>query len=96
MQSIKLHTEESKGSESSSNAATLFSDGVSVEDSPSELKTVRPQFGERCDCQFVCDSALGEKSDENDVELNGETDDEDMEDGETGFDDGQCAGEEHP
>ena len=30
---------------------------------------------------------LGAKSDENDVELNGEADDEDMEDGETGFHD---------
>ena len=31
-----------------------------------------------------------------DEELNGETDDEDMEDGETEFDDGRCAGEEYP
>ena len=28
---------------------------------------------------------LGAKSDGNDIELNGDTDDEDMEDGETGF-----------
>ena len=40
--------------------------------------------------QRECDSALGAKSDENDVELNGETDDEDFEDGETGFDDGRA------
>ena len=40
--------------------------------------------------QPECDSALGTKSNENDVELNGETDDEDMEDGETGFDDGSA------
>ena len=35
-------------------------------------------------------SALSVKSDGNDTELNGETDDEDMEDGETGFDDGSA------
>ena len=39
---------------------------------------------------------LSATNDENDVELNGETDDEDMEDGEAGFDDGKCAGEEQP
>ena len=33
---------------------------------------------------------LSATNDENDVELNGETDDEDMEDGETGFDDGSA------
>ena len=33
---------------------------------------------------------MGATSGENDVELNGETDDEDMEDGETGFDDGSA------
>ena len=37
-----------------------------------------------------CDSALSVKSDGNDIELNGETDVEDMEDGETGFDDGNA------
>ena len=31
----------------------------------------------------------------NDIELNGETDDEDMEDGETGFDDWECGSENH-
>ena len=39
------------------------------------------------ECQIVCDSALGAKNDGNDIELDGETDDEDMEEGETGFDD---------
>ena len=33
---------------------------------------------------------LSATNDENDVELNGETDDEDMEDGEVGFDDGSA------
>ena len=50
---------------------------------------MRPQCGERCESQPECDSALGAKSDENDVELNGEMDDEDM-DGETVFDDGNA------
>ena len=61
--------------------------GVSVEDRSKGTEAVRPQFGECCEKQSECDSALGAKSDENDVELNGETG-EDMEDGETGFDDG--------
>ena len=43
------------------------------------LRAVRPQ---------LCDSVLNTTSDENNDELNGEKDDEDMEDGETGFDDG--------
>ena len=50
---------------------------------------------ERCGKQRECDSVLSATNDENDVELNGETDDEDMEDGETGFDDGMCTSEEH-
>ena len=37
-----------------------------------------------------CDSVLNTTSGENNDELNGETDDEDMEDGETGFDDGSA------
>ena len=40
--------------------------------------------------QSECDSALCVKSETHDIELNGETDDEDMEDGETGFDDGSA------
>ena len=51
---------------------------------------VRPQLDERCGKQRECDSVLNTKCDENDDELNGETDDEDMEDGETGFDDGSA------
>ena len=53
-----------------------------MEDRSKRTETVRPQFGERCEKQSECDSALSAKKDENDVELNGETDDEDM-DGET-------------
>ena len=59
--------------------------------SPSKrTETVRPLFGGSCEKQPECDSALGAKSDGNDIELNGETDDEDMEDGEMGFDDGSA------
>ena len=58
-----------------------------VEDRCKRTATVRPQFGERCENRRERDGALGATSDENDIELNGETDDEDMEDGETGFDD---------
>ena len=44
---------------------------------------------ECCEKQRECDSVLSATNDENDLELNGETDDEDMEDGEVGFvDDG--------
>ena len=46
---------------------------------------VRPQHDEHCERQFVCDSGLNGKSVGDDIELNGETDDEDIEDGETGF-----------
>ena len=53
-------------------------------------ETVRPQLGEHCEDQPECDSALGAESDDNDVEFNGETDDEDMGDEETGFDDGSA------
>ena len=42
---------------------------------------------ERCERRQKCDSVLSATNDENDVELKG---DEDVEDGETGFDDG-CA-----
>ena len=51
---------------------------------------VRPQLDERCGKQRECDSVLSATSDENNDELNGETDDEDMEDGETGFEDGSA------
>ena len=38
----------------------------------------------------MCNSALSAKSDGNDIELNGETDDEDMEDGVTGYVEGSA------
>ena len=59
-----------------------------MEDRSKRAETARPLHDEHCECQFVCDSALSAKSEMNDIQLNGETDDEDMEDGETGFDDG--------
>ena len=58
---------------------------VSVEDTSKRTETVRPQLGERCEKRRECDSTLSAKSDGNDIESNGETDD--MEDGETEFDD---------
>ena len=57
-----------------------------MEDKSKRTETVRPPLSERCD------SVLSATNDENDVELNGETDDED---GEMGFDDGSEA-KEHP
>ena len=45
---------------------------------------------ERCGEQRECDSVLSATNDENDEELNGETDDEDLEDGETEVDDGSA------
>ena len=59
-----------------------------MEDKSKRTETVRPQFGECCESLSECDGALSVKIDGNDVESNGETDDEDMEDGEMGFDDG--------
>ena len=64
--------------------------GVSVEDRSKRTESVRPQQDEHCESQFVCDSALNAKSVGDDIEFNGETDDGDMEDGETGFDDGSA------
>ena len=61
-----------------------------MEDRSTRTETVRTQFGERCEKESECDSALSVKSDGNDPESNGETDDEDIEDGETGFDDGSA------
>ena len=61
-----------------------------MEDKSKRTETVRPQFVECCDSQSECDGVLSVKSDRNDIELNDETDDEDMEDGETGFDDGNA------
>ena len=68
----------------------LTAGGVSVEDKSKRTETVRPPLNERCERRQKCDSVLGATNDENDVELNGETDDEDMEDGEMGFDDGSA------
>ena len=68
----------------------LTAGGVSVEDRSKRTETVRPQLGERCKKRHGCDSVLIATNDKNDVELNGETDDEDMEDGEVGFDDGSA------
>ena len=64
--------------------------GVSVEDRSKQPETVRPLDDEYCERRLVCDSAFSTKSEMNDIGLNGETDDEDMEDGETGFDDGSA------
>ena len=61
-----------------------------MEDRSKRTETVRPQSNERCEKRQGCDSVLSATNDENDVELNGETDDEDMEDGEVGFDDGSA------
>ena len=54
-----------------------------MEEKSKRAETVRPQFGEGRESQCGCD---GVKTDGNDIELNDERD-EDMEDGETGFDD---------
>ena len=61
-----------------------------MEDRTKRTETVRPQLNERCEKRQEYDSALSAPNDENDVELNGETDDEDMEDGEIGFDEGSA------
>ena len=61
-----------------------------MEDRSKRTGAVRPQLVERCGKQRECDSVLNTTSDENNDELNGGTDDEDMEDGETGFDDGSA------
>ena len=58
-----------------------------MEDRSKRTGAVRPQLDELCDKRQECDSVLSTTNDENDVELNGETDDEDMEDGEMGFED---------
>ena len=65
-----------------------------MEDRSKRAETVRPQFGEHCESHFECDSALSVQSDGNEIESNGETDDDDMEDGEVGFDDAST-GDEH-
>ena len=74
---MKLQSEENKGSKRGLTAANhfLMAGGVSVEDRSKRAETVRPRHDELCECQFVYDGALSAKSDKNDVELNGETDD---------------------
>ena len=64
-----------------------------MEDRSKRTETVRPQLGERC--EKTARARLCVECD-NDVELNGERDVEDMEDGETGFHYWSAAGEEHP
>ena len=49
-----------------------------MEDMSKREETVRPRHDEHCDCQFVCDSASSAKSDVNDTDMNGETDDENI------------------
>ena len=63
---------------------------VSVEDRSKRAETVRPQLGERCEKRRECDSVLSATNVENGDELNGETDDEDMEDGDMEFNDGSA------
>ena len=63
-----------------------------MEDRSKRPGTVRPQCGEDCESQLKCDRALTVKSDGNDIELNGETNDG------GGRGDGirwWCAGKEH-
>ena len=61
-----------------------------MEDRSKRAETVRPQLDERCENRRECDGVLNVTNDENGDELNGETDDEDMEDGEMGVDDGSA------
>ena len=61
-----------------------------MEDKSKRTETVKPHVGECCDSQSECDGVSSVKSDGSDLELNGETDDEDMEDGEMGFFDGSA------
>ena len=61
-----------------------------MEDRFKRAETVRPQLDERCEKRRECDGVLNVTNDENGDELNGETDDENMEDGEVGFDDGSA------
>ena len=65
-------------------------EGVNVDDRSKRTEAVRPQFGECCKSNSECDGVLSVKTDGNVIELNGETDDENMEDGETLFDDGSA------
>ena len=64
-----------------------------MEDRSKRAETVRPLHDQHCERQLVCDIASSAKNVMNDIELNDETDDEDMEDGETGLGDGSAAAE---
>ena len=63
-----------------------------MEDRSKRAETTRPQVGERREKRRECDSVLSATNDESGDELNGETDDEDREVGEMGFDDGSAQG----
>ena len=52
-----------------------------MQDQSKRAETVNPQNDEHCECQFVYDSTLSAKSEINDIELIGETDDEYIEEG---------------
>ena len=61
-------------------------------------ETVRPQLDELCEKQCESDSVLSATSGESVIQLNGETDDEDMEDGDgiRRRDDGSVQVKNHP
>ena len=67
----------------------LMAGQVRVEHRSRRKETVSLQREEHYGCQLGCDRASSVKRDGNDIELNGETDDEDVEDEETDFDDGK-------
>ena len=92
MQSTKLQTEESEGGESRSTATAQLFDGRRSERGRQVQAnwSCKTATDERCEKRRECDSVLRATNDEKDEELNGETNDEDMEDGETGFDDGSA------
>ena len=64
--------------------------GVSVEDRSKRAESARPQFGECCESRSEYDGESSVTSDGSGIEFNGETDDEDMEDGEMGLNDGSA------
>ena len=61
--------------------------GMSAEDRSKSAEIVTSRYEEHCGCQR--NSALYARIDMNDIGLNDETDDENMEDGETRFHDGR-------
>ena len=67
---------------------SLMAGRVSVEHWSRRTETVSPQRDEHCRRHFQCDNALSVTSGGNDIELNGEMDDQDVEDEVTRFDDG--------